>query len=95
VIENQTQLTAGEQHRTETSGATPQSAGMSREHAEAVLAVVAADKKLPQLNEKREIIATRAEAEEIAMRVWWRTKLFSPVGLNQLFPGLKNRRAKQ
>jgi hypothetical protein len=71
----------------------PEMGQMTQEHAEAILAVIAADKKMPQLNDKREIIATQAEAEEIARRVWWRTKLYSSQGLGQLFPGLKNKTA--
>ena len=61
---------------------------MSEEHAEAILAVITADKRLPQLSAKREIVATAAEAEVIAARVWWRTSLHSPAGLAHLFPGL-------
>jgi hypothetical protein len=102
--ENQTQFTPDEQHLAETfhkldeqrqthTHAADVGERMTEEDARAIMRVIAEDKRLPQPKVDEagnfNVTATRAEAEEIARRVWWKTKLFSPEGLAHLFPGLK------
>jgi len=62
---------------------------MTEEHANAILRVIAEDKRLPQLDENNVLKATTQQAQVIAERVWWKTSLYSPTGLAQLFPGLR------